>query len=151
MSEVNTTHELSDLPLEMRSSEIVRMELMQVFIGASMQTVTYANYGLGERTTLTANLGDHYLRDCPAFQWIERRLLCLLIVSRLDAEDNLPVAVVKLVQELKLQMEKETIPTSMTACKAIVFFAIISSLYRVSIVRIEVIVTATHSHQQNLY
>ncbi|KAE9387425.1 hypothetical protein BT96DRAFT_927630 [Gymnopus androsaceus JB14] len=173
-SKANTTHELLDLPPEMRSSELIRMEIMQVFVGASMKTMNYANYGLGERTTLFSSsatprlihrvrtmvdfftgplvfsesmppFGDRYLPDRPAFQWIDWGLLCLLVVPRLDVEDNLPAAVVKLVEELKSQM---AIPASMTAAhKPVVFFAIISSLYHISIVRIEVPISHTPALQ----
>lgn len=169
-SKGNTIHELLDLPLEMGYSELIRMEIVHVFVCVSMKTLNYAKYGLGERTTLFSSsttprlihrvrtmidiftgplifsegmrpFRDRYLQNRPAFQWIHRGLLCLLVVPRLDGEDNLPAAVVKLVEELKLQM---AILTSMTAGhKPGVFFVVISSLYHVSIVRIEVPVT-TH-------
>jgi len=142
------------------------MKIMEVFIGASMKTMSYEMYGLGERTTLfsssapprlihrvhtmvhtftgplifsedTPRFGDLYITNRPAFEWIEHWKLCLLVVPRLDTENNLPAAVVELVQKSKFyitQMAEESAATS----RPIVFFGIISSLYHISIVRIEI-------------
>ncbi|KAF9078615.1 hypothetical protein BDP27DRAFT_19833 [Rhodocollybia butyracea] len=165
-SKASPIHELLDLTYEMRSSEVIRIKIMEVFIGASMQTMSYKEYGLGERTTLfsssapprlihrvrtmahtftgplifsenTRRFGDNYNPNQPAFKWIEFGILCLLVVPRLDAENNLPAAVVELVQRSKfyiIQMEKESTATS----RPTVFFGVISSLYHVSIVCIEI-------------
>ncbi|KAF9078614.1 hypothetical protein BDP27DRAFT_1309874 [Rhodocollybia butyracea] len=165
-SKASPIHELLDLTYEMRSSEVIRMKIMEVFIGASMKAMSYRDYGLGERITLfsssapprlihrvrtmvhtftgplilsenTRLFGDRYNSNQSAFEWIEHGILCLLVVPRLDAEHNLPAAVVELVQKSKFyitQTEKESAATS----RPTVFFGILSSLYHISVVRIEI-------------
>ncbi|KAF9078520.1 hypothetical protein BDP27DRAFT_1309706, partial [Rhodocollybia butyracea] len=124
-SKTSQIHELLDLTSEMRSTEVIRMKIIEVFIGVSTETMSYKNYGLGERTTLFSSsapprlihrvrtmvraftgplifsesmprFGDFYNRNQPAFEWIEHGILCLLVVPRLDTENNLPAAVVEL-------------------------------------------------------